>query len=127
MKATIKDVARVTGVSFKTASRVINSEAEPSVGEELKAKVWAAIERLGHREIAFLGGEEAHASSLERLNGYRAALEHHAIPVDAAPILPGDYNFDSGADRTSGEPAVPGSSAFRPALNTRDSTGPAPL
>ena len=47
MKATIKDVAKLAGVSFKTVSRVINRE--PSVGEELQAKVWAAIEELNYQ------------------------------------------------------------------------------
>ncbi|MEH6519481.1 MAG: LacI family DNA-binding transcriptional regulator [Halioglobus sp.] len=232
MKATIKDVAKLAGVSFKTVSRVINRE--PSVGEELKAKVWEAVEelnyqpnlsarqmrggasfiafiydnpnshyvidmqhgilgeckkqgyellihpsdsrsddvveelerlasnshiaglvltppfseseeliqsllakqvsfvrilsgssgpdtlspcvfvddfqaayditdyliRLGHRDIGFLGGEEAHRSSMERLKGYRAALMHHDIAVDDSLILPGDYNFESGTSRT---------------------------
>ncbi|WP_205743079.1 LacI family DNA-binding transcriptional regulator [Halioglobus maricola] len=47
MKATIKDVAKLAGVSFKTVSRVINRE--PSVGEELQAKVWKAIEELNYQ------------------------------------------------------------------------------
>ncbi|RLQ21326.1 LacI family DNA-binding transcriptional regulator [Seongchinamella sediminis] len=47
MKATIKDVAKLAGVSFKTVSRVINRE--PSVGEDLQAKVWAAIEELNYQ------------------------------------------------------------------------------
>lgn len=47
MNATIKDVAKLAGVSFKTVSRVINRE--PSVGEALQAKVWAAIEELNYQ------------------------------------------------------------------------------
>ena len=47
MKATIKDVAKLAGVSFKTVSRVVNRE--PSVSEDLKAKVWTAIEVLGYQ------------------------------------------------------------------------------
>lgn len=233
MKATIKDVAKLAGVSFKTVSRVINQE--PSVGEELKARVWTAVDELnyqpnlsarqmrggasflafiydnpnshyvidmqqgildeckkqgyellihptdsksgavveelerlasnshiaglvltppfsespvliksllaknvnfvrilsgtsgpdsdspcifvddfqaayditdyliglGHREIGFLGGESAHRSSVERLKGYRAALAHHGIASDESLILAGDYNFESGTDRTN--------------------------
>ena len=37
MKPTIKDVAKLAGVSFKTVSRVINRE--PSVSEALQEKV----------------------------------------------------------------------------------------
>ncbi|TDG12445.1 LacI family DNA-binding transcriptional regulator [Seongchinamella unica] len=47
MNATIKDVAKLAGVSFKTVSRVINRE--PSVGEDLQARVWAAIEELNYQ------------------------------------------------------------------------------
>ncbi len=233
MKATIKDVAKLAGVSFKTVSRVINRE--PSVGEELQSRVWAAVEELGyqpnlsarqlrggasflafiydnpnshyvidmqhgildecrkqgyellihpmdatsdsvtdellklaanshiaglvltppfsespelvtallqkkvqfvrilsgssepddltpcifvddfqaayditnylinlgHHQIAFLGGQLEHRSSVERLNGYKAALEHHGIRFDDKLVLGGDYNFDSGTDRTN--------------------------
>ena len=56
---------------------------------------------LGHRSIAFLGGQLAHRSSVERLNGYKAALEHHGIPADQRLILGGDYSFDSGSERTT--------------------------
>jgi len=233
MKATIKDVARQAGVSFKTVSRVINRE--PSVGEELRARVWQAIEELnyqpnlsarqlrgaasfiafiydnpnshyviemqsglldeckrqgfellihpmdatgddiigelrklvsnghiaglvltppfsestaliaaldelavpaariisgesscecdepcvlvddyhaayeitaylaglGHRDIAFLGGDSAHRSSEKRLEGYAAALVKNGIPLRDELILPGKYSFDSGSERSN--------------------------
>lgn len=56
---------------------------------------------LGHREIGFLGGEEEHRSSVERLDGYRAALKANKIDADNELILEGEYNFDSGAERTA--------------------------
>ncbi len=233
MKATIKDVAKLAGVSFKTVSRVINRE--PSVGEELRQRVWEAIEELnyqpnlsarqlrgaasfiafiydnpnshyviemqhgileeckrqgfellihpmaagegnfidelrelvsnghiaglvltppfsesreliealdaqairhvrilsgeddssdsgpcvlvddyhaayditrylvglGHRSIAFLGGDPEHASSENRLAGYRAALRDSRITLDDNLVIPGEYTFDSGSVRTS--------------------------
>lgn len=234
MTATIKDVAKLAGVSFKTVSRVINRE--PSVGDELRTRVWAAIEELnyqpnlsarqlrgaasfiafiydnpnshyviemqhglleecqrqgfellihplpadtadivdellqlaanghiaglvltppfsesgalvnalqkhgishvrilsgegdsesdpgspcvmvddyhaaydithyllglGHRRIAFLGGDAEHASSENRLEGYRAALADSAVEEQPELILPGEYTFDSGSERT---------------------------
>ena len=232
MKATIKDVAKLAGVSFKTVSRVINRE--PSVGEALQAKVWEAIEELnyqpnlsarqlrgaasfvafiydnpnshyviemqhgilaeckrsgfellihpvassdgiqveellqvagnshvagliltppfsespevikalhdkgvkftrivsgdresdglgprvyiddyraaykitqyliglGHRRIPFLGGEEEHRSSVERMEGYRSALKANNIKPEKQLILSGEYNFDSGTERS---------------------------
>ena len=47
MKSTIKDVAQMAGVSFKTVSRVINQEA--SVKEETVKKVHQAIEALNYQ------------------------------------------------------------------------------
>jgi len=47
MKPTIKDVAKLAGVSFKTVSRVINSE--PSVDNSLRDKVKDAIKQLNYR------------------------------------------------------------------------------
>lgn len=47
MSATIKDVANLAKVSFKTVSRVINRE--PTVGEDLQKRVWEAIDALGYQ------------------------------------------------------------------------------
>lgn len=44
---TIKDVARVAGVSFKTVSRVINGE--PNVSSEKRERVEAAVRELNYR------------------------------------------------------------------------------
>ncbi len=55
---------------------------------------------LGHREIGFLGGEEEHRSSVERLEGYKAALAANDIEPEEQFIVPGQYNFDSGAERS---------------------------
>ena len=46
-RATIKDIARHAGVSFKTVSRVINKL--PSVNPELRARVEAALAELDYR------------------------------------------------------------------------------
>jgi LacI family transcriptional regulator len=46
MKPTMSDVAKAAGVSMKSVSRVINRE--PNVSETLRAKVQAAIDRLGY-------------------------------------------------------------------------------
>ncbi|NBC35069.1 substrate-binding domain-containing protein [Novosphingobium sp. FSY-8] len=44
---TIKDVAKLAGVSFKTVARVVNGE--PSVGKDLRERVEVAIRELGYR------------------------------------------------------------------------------
>lgn len=55
---------------------------------------------LGHRHIAFLGGEEAHKSSVERLAGYQQALKENQIDADPRLIIEGEYAFESGVKRT---------------------------
>jgi LacI family transcriptional regulator len=47
LRVTIKDVSRVSGVSLKTVSRVLNKERY--VGEETRAKVEAAVAELNFR------------------------------------------------------------------------------
>lgn len=51
---------------------------------------------LGHRRIAFLSGPRNQRTSLDRLFGYRAALEMHQIPQDEELILDSEFNFDGG-------------------------------
>lgn len=46
-KPTIKDVARLAGVSFKSVSRVVNNEAW--VSDEVRTKVQAVIEQLNYQ------------------------------------------------------------------------------
>lgn len=46
-KPTIKDVAKLAGVSFKTVSRVINKEV--TVGKELQDKVMQAVKALNYQ------------------------------------------------------------------------------
>jgi len=50
MKPTIKDVAKLAGVSVGTASKVINNEG--NVKSELQEKVWAAVRQLTYRPNA---------------------------------------------------------------------------
>src|SRR5690606_12155768 len=47
LRPTMRDVARVAGVSLKTVSRVVNNE--PGVRPETTERVTAAIEQLGFR------------------------------------------------------------------------------
>jgi LacI family transcriptional regulator len=42
---------------------------------------------LGHRKIAFLGGDLDHPSIRERFNGYRVAMENLKIPYDNKSII----------------------------------------
>lgn len=55
---------------------------------------------LGHRDIAFLGGEANHKSSTERLEGYQQALKDNQVKANKRLILEGEYAFESGVKRT---------------------------
>jgi LacI family transcriptional regulator len=45
----------------------------------------------GHREIAFIAGPSSHEDAIERLDGYRVALEEAGIGFDADLVEQGDY------------------------------------
>jgi len=50
---------------------------------------------LGHRRIAYVGGNDVH-SAKQRYNGYCAALEKHQIKSDPAMILQREYSREWG-------------------------------
>lgn len=53
---------------------------------------------LGHRRIAFIGGDPLHPDALERERGYRAAFAAAGLPVDESLITPGAYHEESGRE-----------------------------
>ncbi len=53
---------------------------------------------LGHRRIGFISGHASYATSTQRLEGYRTALDDADIAFDPQLVRPGDYDFASGAD-----------------------------
>ena len=53
---------------------------------------------LGHRRIAFLGGNEANVVTAERVRGYRAALDASGIAPDPRLIVPAAVNSGGGVD-----------------------------
>lgn len=55
---------------------------------------------LGHKDIAFLGGNIDHRSSLERKDGYLKALRDNKLDVQADLILDGQYSFQSGVAKS---------------------------
>ncbi|KZX54965.1 LacI family transcriptional regulator [Halioglobus sp. HI00S01] len=93
------------GVKF---TRIISGDRDPDQYgpkvfiDDYRAayKITQYLIGLGHRRIAFLGGEEEHLSSVTRMQGYKAALEANNVSPEDGLVLPGEYNFDSGTDRT---------------------------
>ncbi|MEO8313187.1 MAG: LacI family DNA-binding transcriptional regulator [Pseudomonadota bacterium] len=89
-RVTITDVARTAGVSMKSVSRVVNSEA--NVSARLRARVNAAIDSLGyvpHQAARSLAGGRAltigllfdnpspHYTLKIQVGAYQACREHH--------------------------------------------------
>jgi LacI family transcriptional regulator len=52
---------------------------------------------LGHRVIAHLGGPDSHPDAMERMAGYRHALEQAGIAFDARLVAQGELHEQSGA------------------------------
>lgn len=106
--ASIRDVARVAGVSYQTVSRVINDH--PSVKPETRDSVQAAIAELGFRRsataVALASGQVRAVTVLTSnttLYGYAATLQGVEEAARAAgfsvrvSVL--DSDSDSGIDR----------------------------
>lgn len=51
---------------------------------------------LGHRDIAFIGGNKNFQNTRRRLMGYQMALEKHGLIFDSSKVLFGEYNELSG-------------------------------
>ena len=60
---------------------------------------------LGHTAIAFIEGDQS--ASDRRRAGYERALAAHGIAVDAALVVPGTFEFQSGVDAARGLLALP--------------------
>jgi len=56
------------------------------------------IER-GHRRIAHFAGDDYYQSAIDRVAGYRLALEDAGIEFDPRLVFPGRYDYESGYER----------------------------
>jgi len=56
--------------------------------------------QLGHSRIACIAGPSSITPSVERITGYRNALEQGGIPFDEKLIIRGDYHAQSGMEIT---------------------------
>ena len=54
--------------------------------------------KSGHKRIAFITGPTGLSTSLERLNGYKEALQHHKLSFDEGLVAVGKYTMQSGYD-----------------------------
>jgi LacI family transcriptional regulator len=51
---------------------------------------------LGHRRIAFIGGDPEHPDAIDRQQGYRSAIEAAGLRFDPALVAPGNFSEHSG-------------------------------
>jgi LacI family transcriptional regulator len=51
---------------------------------------------LGHRRIAFISGDPEHPDAVDRLQGYRSAIEAAGLRFDPALVLAGNFTEHSG-------------------------------
>ncbi|WP_105255077.1 LacI family DNA-binding transcriptional regulator [Pseudoalteromonas sp. T1lg75] len=52
----------------------------------------------GHKNIAFICGDQGHKSTAERLAGYQQALADHKIEARESLLYRGEYSFESGVE-----------------------------
>src|SRR5205823_3683861 len=105
------DELRRRGIPFVVVDhRVELGPDVPSVGTTNWTGGRVAVEyllSLGHRRIAMIAGPDSIRCSLDRVAGYRAALEAAGIPIDPELIRPGDFRLQSGYIQTSALLALP--------------------
>jgi LacI family transcriptional regulator len=86
----------ITGRQLK-AQRLFSMQIEDAEGSILAVR---HLVELGHRHIAFITGSENHPDAIERLRGYRQALEEAGIGFDRKLVVVGDWHEEGGVRAT---------------------------
>jgi LacI family transcriptional regulator len=87
-------------VPFVRVSQLFRGQFSPSVavGDRLGAyRMTEHLARLGHRDVAFIVGNQNQGASVDRLQGYRDAVEELRLTVNPDWIRQGDFTFESGS------------------------------
>ena len=58
--------------------------------------ITAHLLNLGHRRVGFIGGSQEFVVTIDRLNGYRMALEEFGIPFDPQLVVAGEFMEEVG-------------------------------
>lgn len=82
----------VTGRDLK-APRLFSLNFDNELGGQLATQ---HLIELGHRRIAHITGDTAHPDAVDRLRGYRLALEAAGIAFNAELVVPGLFHEESG-------------------------------
>lgn len=87
-------------VPFVRVSQLHRGRLSPSVAVADRLGAYRMTEYLaglGHRDIGFIVGSANQGASVDRLQGYRDAVEKLGLANDAAWIRQGDFTFESGS------------------------------
>jgi LacI family transcriptional regulator len=90
---------RERGMPLVVVDRELPGVAVDSVLTDNARGGWLATSHLielGHRRIGCITGPSDVTPSADRITGYRQALREAGIPLDAALIVKGDFQFESG-------------------------------
>jgi LacI family transcriptional regulator len=95
----LADLLADSGIPYVEITPLNRSADVPYVTGDDYQGAYLMTERLillGHWRIAFLGGPRNHRTSIDRLYGYKAALEMYRIPFEENLVLESLFNFDGG-------------------------------
>ena len=86
------------GISFVMVGRYPDERVSYVDTDNVAASRMAVehLLRLGHRRIATVAGPQNTSAGLDRLAGYRQALEARGLPTDVALIAEADYTEEGG-------------------------------
>ncbi len=98
-RADITSLLLESGIAFAQISPAETNPQWPSVSPDDVQASRALTEHvlgLGHRRIGFIQGDPRHGASRKRLAGHLDCLGDHGLRPDAALIVDGSFDFDSG-------------------------------
>ena len=97
LKRSAKDVSVVvTGRQLRSPG-LFSLQIDDAQGATLAVQ---HLIELGHRRIAFITGSENHPDAIERLGGYRKALEDAGLDFDPKLVAVGDWHEEGGLRAT---------------------------
>jgi len=95
----LSDLLAQSGVPYVQITPLNRTPEVPYVAGDDYQGAYLMTERLilmGHWRIAFLSGPRNHRASIDRLYGYKAALEVYRVPARDDLVLESLYNFYGG-------------------------------
>lgn len=94
------EIAETNNVPIMMVDRALDDPRFMSVLLDQKLGGFLATSyliNLGHKKIACITGPKDLRISIERLEGYKSALEDAGLPFDRSLVIEGDFSVDSGS------------------------------